>query len=95
MTIKPLGDRIFVKRIDQPTESAGGILLPDSTQEKPMEGIVIATGTGTFDKQGNRETFSVKEGDRVVFGKWSGEDVEVDGKEYVIITEDNIVGILR
>lgn len=95
MNIKPLGDRIFVKRIKPVEKSIGGILIPDTSQDKPMEGIVVAVGFGSYDDKGERNTFHVKEGDRVVFGKWSGDDVEFDGEEYVVITEDNIIGILK
>lgn len=95
MIIKPLGDRVFVKRIEQVEKSIGGILIPDTAQDKPMEGIVIAVGTGSYNDKGERNTFSVKEGDRIIFGKWSGDDIIIDGDEYLIITEDNIIGILK
>ena len=95
MNIKPLGDRVFVKRIELAEQSIGGILIPETAQDKPMEGIVVAVGVGSYNDKGERNTFHVKEGDRVIFGKWSGDDVEVDGEEYVVMTEDNIIGILK
>lgn len=95
MIIKPLGDRILVKRIEQKEKSIGGLYIPDTAQEKPMEGVVVAVGTGTYNDKGERNTFYVKEGDRVVFGKWSGDDIVIEDEEYVIITEDNIIGILK
>ena len=95
MIIKPLGDRIFVKRIEQVEKSIGGLFIPGTAQEKPMEGVVVAVGTGAYNDKGERNTFYVKEGDRIVFGKWSGDNIVIEDEEYVIMTEDNIIGVLK
>jgi len=95
MKIRPLGNRIFVKRIEKNEKTSGGIIIPDTAKEKPMEGIVIAVGPGNYDDNGNRIPLSVNEGDRVVFGKWSGEDLEINNEEFVVLTEDNIIGVLK
>lgn len=94
MNIRPLGERIFVKRIEQVKTSVGGILLIQDTSDKPMEGVVVAVGPGNYEN-GERVSLHIREGDRVVFGKWSGDDVEIDGEEFVILTEDNIIGVLK
>lgn len=95
MNIRPLGDRIFVKRVEQSEKTEGGIFIPDTAQQKPMEGIVAAVGFGTYDKDGNRNKFHVKEGDRILFGKQSGTEIQVNGEEFVFLTEENIIGVLR
>ncbi len=92
---KPLSDRILVKRVEHAGKSAGGILIPDSAQEKPMEGMVIAVGPGKYDKYNQKIQMSVKKGDRVVFGKWSGNEIEIDKEPFTIIVEDDIIGILK
>lgn len=94
MKIRPLGDRIFVKRVENNEETVGGIIIPDTAQEKPMEGTIVAVGPGNYE-DGERVALHVREGDRIVFGKWSGDDVEIDGEEFVILTEDNIIGVLK
>ena len=90
----PLGNRVVVKRVDQEEKTASGIIIPDTAQEKPMEGEVVAVGPGEYQK-GKRVPMSVSVGDRVIFGKWSGDEMKVGDQEYLIITEDNIIGILK
>ena len=92
---RPLHDRVVVKRIDAEEKSAGGIIIPDTVKEKPMEGEVIAVGTGTRDEQGKVHALDVKAGDRVLFGKWSGTEVKVDGEDLMIMKESDIMGVLH
>lgn len=93
MTFTPLHDRVLVKRIEQETKTSGGIIIPDTAQEKPMEGEVISVGAGIVDEKGNRTPLDVKAGDRVVFGKWSGTEIKIDGQELLIMKESDIFGI--
>jgi chaperonin GroES len=95
MNIRPLGDRVLVKRVDAEEKTAGGILLPDSAQEKPKEGKVVAVGDGKQLDDGSRSTFSVKKGNRVLFTSYAGTDVKIDGDEYMIMREDDILGIIE
>jgi len=95
MELKPLGNRIVVRRIENDEKSIGGIYIPDVAQEKTMEGVVLAIGPGSYNDKGERNPMHVREGDRVVFGKWSGDEITVDNEELLIITEDDIIGILR
>jgi len=94
MNIRPLGDRVLVKRVEAEEKTAGGILLPDSAQEKPKEGKVIAVGDGKLLDSGERSTFSVKKGDRVLFTSYAGTEVKLDGEEYMIMREDDILGVI-
>ena len=94
MSIKPLHDRILVKRIADSGKSPGGIIIPDTVQEKPMEGKVIAVGGGARSDDGKLQPLDVKKGDRILFGKWSGNEVTVDGDEYLIMKESDVMGIL-
>ncbi len=94
MSIKPLHDRILVKRIADAGKSPGGIIIPDTVQEKPMEGKVIAVGGGARSDDGKLQPLDVKKGDRILFGKWSGNEVTVDGDEYLIMKESDVMGIL-
>ena len=94
MSIKPLHDRILVKRITDSGKSPGGIIIPDTVQEKPMEGKVIAVGGGARSDDSKLQPLDVKKGDRILFGKWSGNEVTVDGDEYLIMKESNVMGIL-
>ena len=94
MSIKPLHDRILVKRIADSGKSPGGIIIPDTVQEKPMEGKVIAVGGGARSDDGKLQPLDVKKGDRILFGKWSGNEVTVEGDEYLIMTESDVMGIL-
>jgi len=95
MKFRPLGDRVVVKRVQEETKSAGGIIIPDTVQEKPQEGEVIAVGPGGRDEKGDRITPEVKVGDRILFGKWSGTEVKVDGLELLIMKESDIMGVLE
>jgi chaperonin GroES len=95
-TIKPLHDRVIVRRIDDSTnQTAGGLFIPDSAKEKPQEGEVIAAGAGKYKEDGTRQTLDVKEGDRVLFGKYSGSEIKIDGEELLIMREDEILGIIE
>ena len=94
MNIRPLYDRIVVKRIDEKESSRNGIIIPDSAQEKPHEGEVIATGHGKRLEDGKLASLEVKAGDRVLFGKYSGNEVKLDGVEYIIMREDDILAVL-
>lgn len=93
MMFKPLHDRVLVKRIEQENKTAGGILIPDTAQEKPSQGEVIAVGTGIHLDNGHLRPMSVKVGDKILFGKWSGSEVKIDGKDYLIMKESDILGI--
>jgi chaperonin GroES len=94
MKLRPLQDRVLVRRVEPETKSAGGIFIPDSVQEKPMEGDVVAVGPGTRDKDGKLYPLDVKSGDRVLFGKWSGTEVKLDGEELMIMKEADIMGVI-
>ena len=93
-SIRPLHDRVIIKRIDEGEQIRGGIIIPDSAKEKPQEGEVIAAGNGKVLDNGTRVPLEVKEGDRVLFGKYSGSEVKLDGEEYLIMREDEILGII-
>jgi chaperonin GroES len=95
MKFRPLGDRVVVKRVAEETKSAGGIIIPDTVQEKPQEGEVVAVGPGGRDEKGDRITPEVKVGDRILFGKWSGTEVKVDGADLLIMKESDIMGVLE
>jgi chaperonin GroES len=95
MKFRPLHDRVVVKRVDGDTKSAGGIIIPDTAKEKPMEGEVIAVGPGARDEKGQIQPLDVKAGDRVLFGKWSGTEVKLDGVEYLIMKESDIMGVIE
>ncbi len=94
MKVKPLYDRILVRRLDLKEEVKGGIIIPDTAKEKPMEGKVVAVGAGKIDKAGKRIPLEVKVGDKVLIGKYSGQEVKIDDVEHVIIREDEVLGIL-
>lgn len=94
LTIKPLADRVLVQPSTPETVTKGGIIIPDTAKEKPIEGEVVAVGSGVREESGNIRPLDVKAGDRVVFGKWSGTEVKVDGEELVILKESDIFGIL-
>ena len=93
MKIRPLHDRIVVKRIDEDETTKGGIIIPDSAKEKPSEGKVIAVGKGKIDDEGKTHPLDVKKGDRVLFSKYAGTEVQLDGEEHLIIREDDVLGI--
>ncbi|GHU16192.1 10 kDa chaperonin [Alphaproteobacteria bacterium] len=94
VNFKPLKDRVLIKRIDQEERTPGGIIIPDTAKEKPVEGEVLAVGAGVRDDGGTLHALDVKEGDRVLFAKWGGNEVKIDGEEYVILKESDILGIL-
>jgi chaperonin GroES len=94
MKIRPLQDRILIKRLEGETKTAGGIIIPDNAKEKPQEGEVVAVGEGAYNEDGDRIKPDVKAGDRVLFGKWSGTEVKVDGEELLIMKESDILGIV-
>jgi chaperonin GroES len=95
INIKPLHDRVIVKRIDEGEQIRGGIIIPDTAKEKPQEGEVIAAGEGKYRKDGSRQSLDVKAGDRVLFGKYGGSEVTIEGEELLIIREDEILGIIK
>ncbi len=94
MAFKPLHDRVVVKPLDQETKSKGGIIIPDTAKEKPQEGKIIAAGPGARDESGKRVPLGVKVGDRVLYGKWSGTEVKVDGEDVVVMKESDLFGIV-
>jgi chaperonin GroES len=94
MKVRPLHDRILLKRIEEKESIKGGIVIPDTAKEKPQEGLVVAVGNGKILENGTKLSLEVKEGDRVLFGKYSGSEIKVDGEEYLIIREDDVLGIL-
>ncbi len=94
MGFKPLHDRVAVKRVSEETKSAGGIIIPDTAQEKPSEGKVVAVGPGARKKDGSFAKMEVKKGDKVLFGKWSGTEVTIDGEDLLIMQESDIMGIV-
>ena len=94
MKFKPLHDRVVVERLDSDEKTAGGIIIPDSAQEKPMQGKILAIGSGARDDSGKVQPLDVKEGDTILFGKWSGTEVTVDGEELLIMKESDILGVL-
>jgi chaperonin GroES len=95
MTIRPLHDRILVKRLDEEDKTAGGLYIPDSAKEKPIQGKVIAVGAGKRDKEGKAIPVDIKAGDKVLFSKYSGTEVKIDGDEHLIMREDDILAVLE
>ena len=95
MKFRPLHDRVVVRRVEQESKTAGGIIIPDTAKEKPQEGEVIAVGTGARAENGTVTPLEVKAGDRILFGKWSGTEVKVDGEDLLIMKESDILGILE
>ena len=95
MNFRPLHDRVVVRRVEADEKAAGGIIIPDTAQEKPMEGEVIAVGAGARNEQGQIVALDVKAGDRILFGKWSGTEVKLDGEELLIMKESDIMGIVE
>jgi chaperonin GroES len=95
MRFRPLHDRILVRRIEAEQKTAGGIIIPDTAKEKPMEGEVIAVGAGARDETGKLVPLDVKAGDRVLFGKWSGTEIKLDGEELLIMKESDVLGVLE
>ena len=95
MKIRPLGDRILVKRIQEEEKTKGGIIIPDTAKEKPQEGKVVAVGKGKMSEQGKLIVPDVKAGDKILFGKYSGSEVKIEGEEHLILREDDILGVLE
>ena len=95
MKFRPLHDRVLVRRVDEDTKTAGGIIIPDTAQEKPSEGEIISVGPGGRGEDGSIQALDVKKGDRVLFGKWSGTEIRVDGEELLIMKESDIVGVIE
>ena len=94
MSFRPLHDRVLVRRVEAEEKTAGGIIIPDSAKEKPAEGEIVAIGDGARDEDGDRIPLDVKVGDRVLFGKWSGTEVKIDGQDYLIVKESEVLAIL-
>ena len=95
MNLKPLHDRVLVERVSSEDKTKGGIIIPDTAQEKPMEGKVLAVGNGARNENGQVVALDVKKGDRILFGKWSGTEVKIDGKELLIMKESDLMGIIE
>ena len=95
MAFRPLGDRVLVRRVEEEEKTKGGIIIPDSAKEKPQEGEVIGVGPGARDDNGKLQPLDVKVGDRILFGKWSGTEVKLDGEELLIMKESDILGIIE
>ncbi len=95
MNFRPLHDRVLVRRLDEEEKTAGGIIIPDTAKEKPMEGEIIAAGSGSKNDKGEVTPLDVKAGDRILFGKWSGTEVKIDGEELLIMKESDILGIVE
>jgi chaperonin GroES len=94
MKFRPLHDRVMIRRIDPAAKTTGGIIIPDTAQEKPMEGEVVAAGPGARNEKGALVPLSVKAGDRILFGKWSGTEIKLDGEDLLIMTESDIMGVI-
>jgi chaperonin GroES len=94
MAFRPLGDRVVVRRVEEESKTKGGIIIPDTAKEKPQEGEVIAVGLGARDDAGQIHPLDVKAGDRILFGKWSGSEVKIDGEDLLIMKESDILGVL-
>jgi chaperonin GroES len=94
MSIRPLHDRIVIQRLDEGEQKVGGIIIPDSAKEKPQQGKVIAAGNGKSKDDGTRTPLDVKAGDRILFGKYSGQEIKLDGEEYLIMREDDVLGVI-
>ena len=94
MAFRPLGDRVAVRRVEEEAKTKGGIIIPDTAKEKPQEGEVIAAGPGAWDDSGQRIAMDVEVGDRILFGKWSGSEVKIDGEDLLIMKQSDILGIL-
>ena len=95
MQFRPLGDRVLVRRVEEEAKTKGGIIIPDTAKEKPQEGEVIAVGPGGRDEDGKATPLDVKVGDRILFGKWSGTEVKIDGEDLIIMKESDILGVIE
>jgi chaperonin GroES len=94
MAFRPLGDRVLVKRVEEESKTKGGIIIPDTAKEKPQEGEVVSVGPGARDERGIVNALELKAGDRILFGKWSGTEVKVDGEDLIIMKESDVLGVL-
>jgi chaperonin GroES len=94
MAFRPLGDRVLVRRVEEEAKTKGGIIIPDTAKEKPQEGEVVAVGPGARDEDGKRIPMDLKAGDRILFGKWSGSEVKIDGEDLIIMKESDVLGLL-
>ena len=94
MKVKPLNDRVLVKRMEEAQVTKGGIVIPETAKEKPIEGVIVAVGPGKMSEQGQRMTLQVKEGDKVLFSKYTGQEIKVDGEEYLMMREEDILAII-
>jgi chaperonin GroES len=95
MNFRPLGDRVVVRRVEEETKTKGGIIIPDTAKEKPQEGEVLSVGPGARDEDGDYIKMDVKAGDRILFGKWSGTEVKIDGEDLIIMKESDILGVIE
>ena len=95
MAFRPLGDRVLVKRVEEESKTKGGIIIPDTAKEKPSEGIIVSVGPGARDENGKINALDVKAGDRVLFGKWSGTEVKLNGEDLIIMKESDIMGVIE
>jgi chaperonin GroES len=95
MKVKPLHDRILVKRLEEGEQVVGGIIIPDTAKEKPQQGKVVAVGAGKIDDKGKRVPMDVKDGDKILFGKYSGQEIKLDGEEFLIMREDEVLGVIE
>ncbi|MCO8019926.1 co-chaperone GroES [Brevundimonas diminuta] len=94
MAFRPLGDRVLVKRVEEESKTKGGIIIPDTAKEKPQEGEVVAVGPGVRDEDGKHVALELRAGDRILFGKWSGTEVKIDGEDLIIMKESDVLGVL-
>ncbi|MFN3558591.1 MAG: co-chaperone GroES [Brevundimonas sp.] len=94
MAFRPLGDRVLVKRVEEESKTKGGIIIPDTAKEKPQEGEVVSVGPGARDDKGVVQALELKAGDRILFGKWSGTEIKIDGDELIIMKESDVLGVL-
>jgi chaperonin GroES len=94
MAFRPLGDRVLVKRVEEESKTKGGIIIPDTAKEKPQEGEVVAVGPGARDDSGQVNALELKSGDRILFGKWSGTEIKIDGEDLIIMKESDVLGVL-
>ena len=95
MMIRPLHDRILVERVEEETTTKGGIIIPDTAKEKPAEGVIKAVGKGKIGDDGKRITLELKKGDKVLFGKYAGTEIKIDGKEYIVMREEDVLGVIE
>ncbi|MFC5345747.1 co-chaperone GroES [Brevundimonas staleyi] len=94
MAFRPLGDRVLVKRVEEESKTKGGIIIPDTAKEKPQEGEVVSVGPGARDDKGVVQALELKAGDRILFGKWSGTEIKIDGEDLIIMKESDVLGVL-